>query len=60
MAYATDLTNAQWAVIEPIVTYRSEQDRYNGGRPRTVNLRRVVDGCSVPSAYWRAMAALTN
>jgi transposase len=43
MAYATDLTNAQWAVIEPIVTYRSEQDRYNGGRPRTVNLRRVVD-----------------
>ena len=43
MAYATDLTNAPWAVIEPIVTYRSEQDRYNGGRPRTVNLRRVVD-----------------
>ncbi len=43
MVYATDLTNAQWAVIEPIVTYRSEQDRYNGGRPRTVNLRRVVD-----------------
>jgi transposase len=25
------------------VTHRSEQDRYNGGRPRTVNLRRVVD-----------------
>ncbi len=43
MAYTTDLTDAQWAVIEPIVTYRSEQDRYNGGRPRTVNLRRVVD-----------------
>jgi len=43
MAYATDLTDAQWAVIEPLVTYRSDQDRYNGGRPRTVNLRRVVD-----------------
>ncbi len=43
MGYTTDITDAQWAVIEPIVTYRSEQDRYNGGRPRTVNLRRVVD-----------------
>ncbi len=43
MAYSTDITDAQWAVIEPIVTYRSDQDRYNGGRPRTVNLRRVVD-----------------
>lgn len=30
-------------VIEPIVTYRSDQERYNGGRPRTVDLRRVVD-----------------
>lgn len=43
MAYATDLTDEQWTVIAPIVTYRSEQDRYNGGRPRTVDLRRVVD-----------------
>jgi len=43
MAYATDLTDAQWAMIESIVTYRSEQERYNGGRPRTVDLRRVID-----------------
>ncbi len=43
MASATDVTDAQWAVIEPLVTYRSAQDRYNGGRPRTVDLRRVVD-----------------
>ncbi len=43
MAYATDVTDVQWPVIEPIVTYRSDQDRYNGGRPRTVDLRRVVD-----------------
>jgi transposase len=43
MAYATNVTDEQWAVIEPLVTYRSEQDRYNGGRPRTVDLRRVVD-----------------
>ncbi len=43
MAYATDLTDEQWMIIEPMVTYRSEQDRYTGGRPRTVHLRRVVD-----------------
>jgi len=43
MAYATDLTDDQWAVIEPIMTYQSDQDRYNGGRPCTVDLRRVVD-----------------
>jgi putative transposase len=42
MTYPTDLTDAQWALIEPIVTYQSEDDRYKGGRPRTVNLRRVV------------------
>lgn len=43
MAYATDITDEQWAVIAPIVTYRSDQDRYNGGRLRTVDLRQVVD-----------------
>jgi putative transposase len=43
MAYPTDLTDEQWAVIEPIVTYQSDAARYKGGRPRTVNLRRIVD-----------------
>jgi putative transposase len=43
MSYPTDLTDEQWAIIEPIVTYRSEQDEYNGGRPRSVDIRRVVD-----------------
>ncbi len=43
MAYSTDLTDEQWRLIEPIVTYRSAEDRYKGGRPRTVNLRRVID-----------------
>lgn len=37
--YPTDLTDAQWAVLEP------ELPTYAGpGRPRTVALRRVVDG----------------
>ncbi len=41
MGYVTDLTDEQWRLIEPIVTYCSEEDK--GGRPRTVDLRRVVD-----------------
>ncbi len=44
MPYQTDLTDEQWALIAPIVTYQSDEDRYNGGRPRTVDLRRIVDG----------------
>ncbi len=43
MSYPTDLTDEQWAVIMPVVTAQSDEDRYKGGRPRTVDLRRVVD-----------------
>src|SRR3712207_5014427 len=43
MPYQTDLTDEQWTVIEPIVTFQSDDDRYKGGRPCTVALRRVVD-----------------
>jgi transposase len=60
MAYATDVTDEQWAVIEPIVTYRSEQDRYNGGRPRTVDLRRVVNALlyhARTGVQWRLVPA---
>ncbi len=60
MAYATDVTDEQWAVIEPIVTYRSEQDRYNGGRPRTVDLRRVVNALLYQArtgVQWRLVPA---
>ena len=38
MGYQTDLTDAQWALIESTIP---EQERR--GRPRTVDLRRVVD-----------------
>jgi putative transposase len=38
MSYETDLTDAQWALIETILP---EQE--GRGRPRTVDLRRVVD-----------------
>src|SRR5215210_6328220 len=43
MPYQTDLTESQWTLIAPIVNYKSDDDLYNGGRPRTVNLRRIVD-----------------
>ncbi len=43
MPYQTDLTDEQWAVILPLVTFQSDDDRYKGGRPRTVDLRRVID-----------------
>jgi transposase len=36
--YPTDLTDAQWAILEPLVP-RSK----HGGRPRSVNIREVVN-----------------
>lgn len=43
MSYDTDLTDEQWDIIEPLLTHRSEEQRILGGRPRTVNLRHVVN-----------------
>src|ERR671936_731995 len=38
MGYPTDLTGAQWAFVEPIIPAQE-----GAGRPREVDLRRVVD-----------------
>lgn len=38
MGYPTDLTDVQWALIEPLLPARE-----GAGRPTTVNLRRVID-----------------
>jgi putative transposase len=43
MAYLSDLTDEQWSVVEPIVTYKTEDELYKGGRPRTVDLRTIVN-----------------
>jgi len=40
--YATDLNDAQWAKLEPLLTARAT-GRHAGGRPRWYPLRRVVD-----------------
>ncbi len=37
--YPTDLTDAQWQLLEPLIPPAKP-----GGRPRTVNLREVVNG----------------
>lgn len=37
-AYATDLTDEQWAILEPLVPPAK-----HGGRPREVNLREVIN-----------------
>jgi putative transposase len=37
-AYPTGLTDAQWAILEPLVPPGK-----HGGRPRTVNMREVVN-----------------
>lgn len=37
-AYPTDLTDAQWTILEPLVPPSK-----HGGRPRTVNMREVIN-----------------
>lgn len=37
-AYATDLTDAQWAILEPLIPAAK-----HGGRPREVNMREVLN-----------------
>ena len=43
MGYRSDLTDEQWIVIEPIVIYKTAEELYKGGRPRTVDLRAIVN-----------------
>ncbi len=37
-AYPTDLTNAQWTILKPLIPASK-----HGGRPRKVNMREVVN-----------------
>jgi putative transposase len=36
--YSTDLTDAQWAILEPLIPLQK-----HGGRPRTINMREVIN-----------------
>lgn len=52
--YPTDLTNAQWERLRPLL----ERDPSKGGRPRTYPLREVINGLLYVlrgGISWRAM-----
>ena len=55
MGYPTDLTDAQWALIEPIIPPQE-----GPGRPREVDLRRVLDALMYQDrtgCQWRMIPA---
>ena len=39
--YPSDLTDAQWAIMEPMIPPAKQSPR--GGRPRKVNMREVLN-----------------
>jgi putative transposase len=40
-AYPSDLTDEQWELIEPLIP--KQRRSKNGGRPRSVNMREVLN-----------------
>ena len=53
VAYPRDLTDAQWQLIEPLIPPAK-----SGGRPRTANLRKVLNAIcylSRSGCAWRAL-----
>jgi putative transposase len=53
MAYPTDLTDAQWKLVEPLIPIAKF-----GGRPRTTDMRRTVDGLMYlikTGCHWRML-----
>ena len=52
-AYPSDLTNEQWALIEPFIPPAK-----SGGRPRTADMREVINGVlyvNRTGGAWRAL-----
>jgi len=43
MSYPTDLTDTQWAIIEPLFAERAAAKRYLGGRPRQLDPRQIMN-----------------
>ncbi|NET81814.1 MAG: transposase [Moorea sp. SIO1F2] len=48
-AYKSDVTDAEWKIIEPLPAPKS------GGRPRTVNMREVINGIFYVQQNWMFM-----
>ena len=43
MSYPTDLTDEQWAVLDAVFAERAAAKRYLGGRPRSLDLRQIMN-----------------
>lgn len=43
-SYPTDLTDKQWNLIRPLLP-KSKSNQQTGGRPRTTDLREIVNAC---------------
>src|SRR5947209_297062 len=43
-AYPSDLTEAEWAILSPLLPMPCQRGRPQGGRPAEVDLREVVNG----------------
>ncbi len=52
--YETDLSDAEWAIIEPLIPGGKP-----GGRPRETNIREVINAIFLPLADRLRMASLT-
>ena len=53
LRYPSDLTDAEWAIIAPMI-----RPAKRGGRPRTVNIREVLNGIFFvlsTGCQWRAV-----
>ena len=59
--YPSDLTDAQWAVLEPVLLAalaEERRDRHVGGRPRKYPVRRVLEAIlyvARTGCQWRAL-----
>jgi transposase len=56
--YPSDLTDSQWAKLEPLL-HEAVEDRHAGGRPRKYPLRRVTDAvldAVKTGCQWRQLA----
>ena len=51
--YPSDLTDEQWAILAPLIPPAKQRTR--GGRPRTVNMREVLNTFVLSQPEWLPM-----
>jgi putative transposase len=52
--YPSDIRDEEWAILEPLIPPAKP-----GGRPRTTNIREVINALFSPFPYRSPMARLT-